>query len=149
MTHSRKHRSRHAASVAEVVVATAILTIAMTGVGRFAYNIKQGLRTRELSSRMDLEINNLREEVGSWKVEDISSQRIEAIPISDNLQTYLEQPRWEAQVVTLSKPVEAVQVTLSLHCQIEGQRAKPATRTFWIVDQSAAEMRIDNGDGDE
>ncbi|MCR9291220.1 MAG: hypothetical protein NXI32_00790 [bacterium] len=146
---SRRRSPRLAASVAETVVATALLAIAMSGVGRFAYHLKEGLRNREIGSRIELEMLNLREEVGSWEIADINPQRVEEFPISTGLQAIVEEPHWEAQVVRVSKPAEAVQVTLRLKCRIQGQAASPAERTFWIVGRTRSEPQIESGDADD
>ena len=143
-----KHRTRNLATVdsqttwlsyprgtstAELLVAMAILATAMVGVGQFASNTGSGLSQRELSTRIGWELANAREQIGSWKPENINVQRIENLPLSESLKHILDDLRWRAKVETLTEPARAIRVALTLHCTLHGQSARPASLVFWVA----------------
>jgi hypothetical protein len=121
------------------MVAMVILAIAATAVGRFVVSVQKGLRDRELSARIDWELTNARERIGSWPISEVRQEKIEALPISSFLQASLDQPGWRAEVKSISQPIDARQVTLQLQCVWQGQRATPACLTFWVVDEERQE----------
>jgi hypothetical protein len=117
----------------EVLVAVALLAAAVVGVGRFMTAANAGLRNRELSARMEWELVNARERIGSWQPADVAKQNIERLPFSEALTRSLEEPRWEAEVTRIEQPARAIQVTLQLHCVLAGQPAVPERLTFWLA----------------
>ncbi len=119
-------------STVELLVALALLATATIGVGQLASRTKAGLRNRELSSRLNWELTNARETIGTWPLSEITVEKIEQIPISQSLRSRLTDLRWEANVESIQQPAEALQVKLSLHCVIEEQSAQPVALTFWI-----------------
>lgn len=123
-------------SIAELLVALAILATAMVGVGQFASNTGSGLSQRELSTRIGWELANAREQIGSWQPENINVQQIESLPFSESLNNNLDDLRWRAKVETLTEPARAIRVALTLHCTLHGQPAQPASLVFWVATES-------------
>ncbi len=132
--------------MAEMIVAMAVLATAMIGVGRFASNTGRGLSQRELSSRIAWELANAREQIGSWKAEDIAVDRIENLPFSTSLENRLDDLRWQAQVETITAPAKAIRVALTLHCTLHAQPARPASLVFWVAAPTPMTKRQDTGD---
>ncbi len=128
-----RHSYPRGTSTAELLVAMAILATAMVGVGQFASNTGSGLSQRELSTRIGWELANAREQIGSWKPENINVQQIENLPFSDSLKYNLDDLRWQAKVETLTEPARAIRVALTLHCTLHGQSAQPASLVFWVA----------------
>jgi predicted lysophospholipase L1 biosynthesis ABC-type transport system permease subunit len=133
--HVVPHRDwrRAGVSTVEVLVAIALLTAAVVAVGRFAVSANSGLRHRELSARLDWELVNARERIGSWNLAEVTKQRIESLPFSDALAPTFANPRWVAEVKQIEQPARAIQVTLQMHCLFAGQPAIPEKLTFWLA----------------
>lgn len=130
--------SRRAAfSITELVIAIILLSGAVVAVGQFVVQVKQGLRDRALSRQIGWEIENVREQISSWPLDDVTAARIAAVECSPALQAELDEVRWEAEVLPLETPVRATQVTLRLQCTLNEQRAEPASLTFWIESEAS------------
>ncbi|MCA9131616.1 MAG: hypothetical protein KDA45_00605 [Planctomycetales bacterium] len=123
-------------STLEVIVALTLLGTAAIGVGRFAASAADGLRARQLSSRIAWELTNARERIGSWRASEVTAERIESIPFSPTLASHLEAPRWQASVQRIEVPTPAIRVTLALHCLLEQQQATPDQLIFWMADDN-------------
>ncbi|MCC7337984.1 MAG: hypothetical protein IT422_23080 [Pirellulaceae bacterium] len=119
--------------MAEVIVAIALLGTATVAIGRFAVTTKQGLRERELATRLSNELLNARERIGSWPQEQLAAEHIEAIPFSKSLTEQVDDLKWRAIVDPVAEPVSALRVTLKLECSLHGQTAQPQTLTFWVA----------------
>lgn len=130
---------RAGVSTVEILVATALLATAITGIGRLAHATQQGLHDRELATRLHWEIGNAREQIGSWGVEGITVARIEALPFSPALTKQLDGLRWHADVQSISEPATALQVSLAIQCLVNSQAAQPAKLTFWIASPAPPE----------
>lgn len=124
---------RAGVSTVEILVATALLATAITGIGRLAHSTQQGLRDRELAARLHWEIGNAREQIGTWAADEITVARMEALPFSPALSKQLEGLRWQAKVHSISEPATALQVTLAIQCLVDSQAAQPAQLTFWVA----------------
>ena len=83
ITKSAAGRMAAGALTVEVLVAVALLTAAVVGVGRFMTAANTGLRHRELSARLEWELVNARERIGSWHPADVTKQSIERLPFSE------------------------------------------------------------------
>ncbi len=116
----------------ELIVAMVVLATAVVGVGRFASNTGQGLRARELSSRIGWELANAREQIGSWQPASIAVDKIESLSFSESLRENLDDLRWQAEVEAVSEPAHAIRVVLTLHCRLQDQPARPASLVFWV-----------------
>lgn len=123
---------RWGTSVVELLVALALLGTVALGVGQLTVRTKEGLRNRELSSRLNWELKNARETIGAWPVSEITVEKIQQMPISLSLASQLEDLGWEASIEAISQPVDALQVTLTLRCRIDEQAARPVSLTFWV-----------------
>jgi hypothetical protein len=133
MIGSDARQLRRGTSTAEVFVAIALLGTAMVGIGQFAVTTQQGLRQRELSTRLSAELLNARERIGAWPTEKITVERIEQLPFSAALAEQVDEPQWRASVESVSQPTSALRVTLRLHCTLQGQPAAPQALTFWVA----------------
>ena len=126
-------RLRNGASLAEVLVAIALLGMATVAIGRFAVMTKQGLRQRELGTRLSTELLNARERIGSWPQEQLTVEQIGAIPFSAELAEQVDDLKWRAIVEAVEEPTRALRVTLKLECTLQGQSAQPQAITFWVA----------------
>ncbi len=138
MMHRRSER-RTATSTLELVIAFGLLVLAASMVGRFVSQVKRGLKERELSARIEWELINDRELIGSWSPDQITRERIEQIPLSKSLANRLTTGRLVAQVSHIEEPIAAEQVTLAIACERGGQTMEPAVLTFWIPSKSVEE----------
>ncbi|MCA9157522.1 MAG: hypothetical protein KDA51_20340 [Planctomycetales bacterium] len=127
------HRRRYGTSMAEVIVAIALLGTATVAIGRFAVMTKQGLRERELGTRLSNELLNARERIGAWPLEQITAEHIEELPFSKSLAEQVDDLKWRTIVESISEPVNALRVTLKLECSLHGQTAHPQALTFWVA----------------
>ena len=132
-------RQRSATSVMEVVVAIALLAAASAMLGGFVHQVKQGLRERELSVRCDWELTNARERIGSWPVDQLTTERIQQIPISESLSESVSDAHFSAAIQRIEKPGPAMQITLALECERYGQTIQPSVVTFWVALSSGRE----------
>jgi hypothetical protein len=128
---------RTAFTITELVIAIILLSGAVVAVGQFVVQVKQGLRDRALSRQIGWEIENLREQICSWPLADVTAARIAAVECSPALQAELEEVRWEAEVLPLVTPLRAMQVTLRLKCKLNEQIAEPESLTFWIESEAS------------
>jgi hypothetical protein len=128
--------TRTAATTVEMLVAISLLVFAVTAMGRFVVQVNHGLRDRELSARIDLELMNARERIGSWPIERITSSEIGQLRVSEPLANGLADARFVAAVAEIDQPVRATQVTLALQCTLNSQLAQPAVLTFWVTRNS-------------
>lgn len=127
------HRRCRGTSIAEVIVAIALLGTATAAIGRFAVMTKQGLHQRELGTRLSAELLNARERIGSWQPEQLTGQHIEELPFSAELVEQIDDLKWRAIVEPVEEPVRALRVTLKLECSLHGQTAQPQAITFWVA----------------
>ncbi len=123
---------RSAATSVETIVATVVLGIAVVVVGKFSFHTHQGLQQRDLSTHIRWEIANARETIGSWSAENITSQRIEGLPISSVIQTQLTDARWQVSLTDITEPVAAMRVQLALVGEYRGQTIRPSQLVFWV-----------------
>jgi len=117
----------------EVLVAIALLAAATTMVGGFVHQVKAGLRDRELSTRCDWELMNARERIGSWRVEQITLQKIQQISIAESLIAHIANAHLSAAIQKIEKPQPAIQITLAIECELDGQTIQPSVLTFWVL----------------
>ncbi len=134
---------RRATTIMETLVATAILTTAMIGVGRFRSSTTQGLHDQELNARLSWELSNARERIGAWPVEEITTEHIESLPFSVALKDLIEEPAWRASVAPIDDPIEGLQVTLKLQCKLYEQTVQPKQLTFWVAKPSQSDALTD------
>jgi hypothetical protein len=116
----------------EVLVAISLLAAATTLVGGFTHQVRSGLRNRELSTRCDWELMNARERIGSWPAEKINLEQIQQLPLSDSLATRANNVYLTAAIRRVEKPLPAMQVTLAIECDVNGQTVQPSNLTFWV-----------------
>lgn len=133
MNQAGPHRRRYGTSMAEVIVAIALLGTATAAIGRFAVMTKQGLRERVLGTRLSNELLNARERIGSWPQEQITVEHIEQLPFSKSLAEQVDHLKWRTIVEPMTEPVNALRVTLKLECSLHGQTAQPQALTFWVA----------------
>lgn len=133
MNQAGLHQKRYGTSMAEVIVAIALLGTATVAIGRFAVMTKQGLREREIGARVSNELLNARERIGSWPHEQLTAKRIEELPFSKTLAEQVDNLKWRAIVEPITDPVNARRVTLKLECSLHGQTAQPQALTFWVA----------------
>lgn len=69
------------------------------------------LDNAELSSRIGWNSGECREQIGSWKPENIAVERIESLPFSASLKNSLDDLRWQAQVEYRRTIADAIRVT--------------------------------------
>ena len=128
----QRNYRRRAASTAEVLIAIALLVVATTLVGGFVSQVSDGLRDRETSSRLEWELLNALEVIGSWSADEITAERIAELPISAALADRVKNAKLSAIVAQIDKPARAMQVTLGIRCEWQDQLIEPSTLTFWV-----------------
>lgn len=130
-------RSRRATTSLETVVAIALLGVAVSALGNMLGRIQHGLNDRELATRVSWEIDNARERIGSWAVDQITPDRIEELPISEALQDRVENLKWQSEVTPITDPIQGVRVRIDLTFDYRGQAVAPNGRTFWVSKEQA------------
>ena len=137
----RRPPARNAAfGFGEIIVSLALLTAALVGIGRFVHTVQAGLKERELSHLIGWEIANVRDTISTWKLEDISVERIESLPIPKVLSARVGSAHWRAIVDPVEQPVHGLRVTLAFKCVLHEQESEPEQLVFWIAT---------HGEGDE
>ncbi|MEM7473629.1 MAG: hypothetical protein AAF483_01415 [Planctomycetota bacterium] len=132
----RKFKSRSGISVTETVIAALLLSAALGAVLRFAVSAKSGLRNQELRTRLEWELVNAREKIGAWPEDKITEEAIATLPVSGALTRKLQELQWSAKITSIKSPVEALQVDLALHYEVQGRFAEPRSLSFWVPKQS-------------
>ena len=127
-----RFRPRQGVTTLEVVVATILLAVAISGLGTFSASMHDGLQNRELSARIAWEVANAREQIGCWNFEEVRQAKIEALPVSAALAKRMEQTRWVASVDPILTPIDGLRVQLALHGVLNQQPVVPRELTFWI-----------------
>lgn len=132
-------------SAMETVIAFVLLGVIVSSVGKFAAYVDRGVQDRRLALRLQWEIENAREVIGSWPLAEITTARIEKLAISSELAEVLSQPHWTAIVQPLvisgqpneAQPtpatVQAISVSLQLQAGYRGQQIKPVELVFWVL----------------
>ena len=148
----KKHIQRvRGYTIAETVVALAILGFVLTGIGQFASYVNTGIDDLRLSKQIRWEIENARELIGSWPIERVTTENIDQLPISARLSEELSDAKWKSSVAPSSfslsassssssvnnadvspVTVPAKTVTLQLQAQYKGQSISPVELTFWV-----------------
>ncbi len=143
-------------TIAETVVALAILGFVLTGIGQFASYVNTGIDDLRLSKQIRWEIENARELIGTWPVERITTENIDQLLISARLSEELSDAKWKSSVAPASfslSPssssssgssnadgtkiaIPAKTVTLQLQAQYKGQSISPVELTFWVFDST-------------
>lgn len=135
LTHRRGY------TVVEVLIAVVLLGLTVVMTARFVSSLNQGLRDRELQSRLAWEIENAREQIGSWPPAEITSERIAELKVSEAVQRRCQNAFWAAELSKIESPGTALQIALTLRCTMHGQAVEPQKLTFWVP-ISAAEGDI-------
>lgn len=142
-------KTRNGKSVVETIVALFVLGVLIAAVGQFSNHIRTGLADRRLSQAIQWELENARELIGTWSIEQITSDKIAQLPISQTLSEQLTTPRWLATVESIaiapqqqgttadSMVLKGVNVSLRLEAEYRGQTIKPAELVFWIFDSTS------------
>jgi hypothetical protein len=128
---------RKAFSTLELIVALALLTSVVASVGKYASYVQRGIRDRQLAQQLHWELVNTRELIASWKIAEVTKQRIESLPISAQLVEQLTQASWlatvepESAVAAFSSDVLAV--TLQFRANLRDQAIRPLELKFWVA----------------
>lgn len=127
------HRRRQAFSAMELIVSIALLTSALVAVSQFVSHAGRAQHNQELSARLQWEIINARETIGSWHPAQVTPERIVELPVSEQLKEHISGLRWETRVATVRHPLPALRINLQLQGEHLGQAIAPERLTFWIV----------------
>ncbi len=119
-------------SITELLVALSLLAVAAVGVSQLRMRSSEGLEHRALYSRMNWELSNAREIVGTWQPSQITKEAIEQLPFSAGIAAWLPDSRWEANVARVAEPTAAIQIQLALHGTLHDQAIHPISITFWV-----------------
>lgn len=143
MKSNRTTQYRKGFSTIETLVALALLGMLMLLVGKFATHVRGGLEQRRLAKVLQWELENGREIVGSWPVDQISQERIAHLPFSALVQSELDDLEWysEVRAAPLELPnhqtndmsVPALQIRLGLRGTYQEQQLRSNELSFWVL----------------
>jgi hypothetical protein len=143
-------KNRGAVSVVELLVAFALLAVLVSAIGKFASHVNRANQDLELTMLIRLELENMKEQIASWETEWVVKERIEAIPVAEELSHRFEKVFWSVEIDSakingwsdLPKPT---QIRLALNAMNRGQMQVPAELYFWlpVSEQSADRVSSD------
>lgn len=132
-------------SVGESVIAIGVLVIVVASVGKFSDYVRGGIDGLRLSKLIHWETQNIREQIGSWPVEQVTLDKIQAIELSPQLAYYLSDAKWNASITPTSivnsvgqTTFRALEVKLQLIGKYKGQLIQPIEHHFWILNEAKA-----------
>ena len=121
-------------TVAECLVAIAMLLPIAILVGKIGLQTERSSRDSVLASHALRDLNNAREQIGAWAYEDVSVARIQSISMPENLAFEASSRKWLTSVEDVSEPISAKRISLSL--QWMPARSEFPTEvgpiTFWV-----------------
>ncbi|MFK7738212.1 MAG: hypothetical protein AB8B50_19445 [Pirellulaceae bacterium] len=138
----------------EAIISALLLGLTVAAAGKFASMTHEGLRERELSARIDWELVNARERIGSWSPTEVTEPNVESVAFSAHLKEHFDELAWQAEVEKVETPLAALQVRLSLTATRKSQAIRPADLTFWVplkdpAKRSPAESQQDEEENSE
>lgn len=140
MEHNRRRSknsrgtTRSAHTIAECLVAFAMLLPIAVLVGKIGLQTEQASRESALASHAFRDLINAREEIGSWAFNDISQSTIESIPFQKSTEFHEDSRRWVTSIEEETEPIQAMRISLSLQWT-SGRSEIPAEVgpiTFWV-----------------
>ncbi len=101
-------------TVAECILAFAILAPVAVLVNKIATQTQRSLRTSELADQARGSLTNAREEIGSWDYDDVSAANIQSRLSTENRDPSYTSEAWLAVVEEVQEPLPAKRVSLSV-----------------------------------
>ena len=117
----RREQSANGHTVAECVLAFAILLPIAVLVSKIGLQTERSLRESVHAAQAKRDLSNTREEIGAWAFDSVTVERIQSIPATENQGT-MDSPRewpdgpreWLAVVEEVHEPILSKRVSLSL-----------------------------------
>ena len=136
MNPSRISKAKRAGghTVAECLVAFAMLVPIAVIIGRIGLHTEHASRASLLASQSVCDLVNAREVIGSWGFEEVTLEKIESISFPENPEFRAGSREWRASVDEVTEPVQAKRVCLSLqwtHGQSESMSVVGPI-VFWV-----------------
>ena len=101
-------------TVAECLVAFAMLVPIAVIIGRIGLHAEQSNRASLIASHLLCDLINARESIGSWEFDDVSISKIESMSFLENSESRPDSRIWQATVDEVIEPIPAKRVYLSL-----------------------------------
>jgi len=134
-------QKKRGVSITELIVAVALLSIITAVVGHFVAYMNHAIETHELHRLMRWELDNAREQIGSWQPDEITVERISALPFTAAVREKLQNPAWlsEIQVANiqgLDRPPAFLSVRIAITADYREQSIRPIELFFWVAAKS-------------
>ncbi len=131
--HECPNNDRFGTSALELTVALIVLSLSTIIVGKFSLLSAQANRAQTSVSDLQRAVLNYREQIGTWPIEQITSERIESSLPPDVHVPGLADLQWQATVERVHSPRAALQVRLAVVAQtVSKTTARPIDLVFWV-----------------
>ena len=124
------NRNRNGSTHLELIVAAVLLTATLAGITAYRQRTIVSNQMAQRSSLAQSRVLNMRREIGTWSIDEITVANIEKLP-ADELGG-LPEARWVAAVSEIETPVTGKQVTLALQWKVGATSASSPSLTFWV-----------------
>ena len=123
-------RKRTGTTHLELIVAAVLLTATLAGITAYRQRTIVSNQMVQSASLAQSRVLNMRREIGSWPIDEITVANIEKQP-ADEL-AGLPAARWVVAVSEIDTPVAGKQVTLAMQWKAGSTFASSPSLTFWV-----------------
>jgi hypothetical protein len=133
-------KSPPGASMMEAIVACALLSAAAVSVAVMNTRTKRAYQDRERMKHAWNEVQNARQTVGTWNIDQIDSQRLLSLAVSEEIKLAWPDARWIARVDEVQEPLPGKRIFLGLQWTQGGQTIPPLGMTFWKTKETRSKV---------
>ena len=138
---SRAAHDRRGINTFELLTATALLGFAVVAIGKTTMQTQNVMRHQEARARARTELANAVQTIKSWQMQQISADRIQQLQLSSELLAVAPDANWACNCQSISTPLEAIEVHLTLQWSRSGTATNFEELTFWIpAEESTTEL---------
>lgn len=130
-------------TVMETIVACSLLATTAVSLSLMSQRMRRGYQERALVQRAWVEVCNARQQIGTWNMEEIDCDKIQALPISDVLRNSCSAIEWAARVEETMEPLAGKRIFVGLQWTRAEQRSAPIGITFWHCSGSQSKASPD------
>lgn len=130
-----RHKPSHGHTVAECIMAFAILLPVAALVSKIGLQTQQSLRDSLLTAQAKSDLVNAREVIGTWEFDDVTVANVQSLPHAEISEVTESQREWLAVIEEVQEPIAAKRVSLSLLWTPPRSTAanEVGPLTFWVV----------------
>jgi hypothetical protein len=129
-----RRKPSHGHTIAECMVAFAILVPVAVLVSKIGLQARQSIRASMLAAYAKMDLTNAREKIGAWNFDEVTLANIQSLPHAEYPDAQDSGQEWLAVVEEIQEPIPSKRVSLSLRWtpQRSPEPNEFGPLTFWV-----------------